>query len=95
MVTPTTQQGGGMSIDSETAEIAVALARLQWQTDQLAAEEEEGWWTHCSGCTDLGESMGSAHRYPVHPIHGCRIGGGCEECNWRGIVLQLGGVEPR
>lgn len=41
--------------------------------------------SHCTGCTELGESMGDAHLYEKHPKHGCYIGAGCHECQGRGI----------
>ena len=38
----------------------------------------------CSGCheTEDGHSIGV---YPIHPKHGCKIGGGCFECGYHGI----------
>jgi hypothetical protein len=55
--------------------------------DQLAAQDEEGVWESCSGCTKLGDHMSGSHRYKTHPSHGCLVGVGCSECNWRGVVL--------
>jgi hypothetical protein len=39
----------------------------------------------CSGCFEGGEYMGMAHHYPVHPVHGCHVGAGCDECGYHGI----------
>jgi len=44
------------------------------------------WVDSCSGCFEGGEYGGLAHHYGVHPKHGCRVGAGCDECGYHGVV---------
>jgi hypothetical protein len=51
----------------------------------------------CSGCheTDEGHEFPGTQR---HPVHGVALGGGCDECGYRGFVIRyewvpLNGVE--
>lgn len=38
----------------------------------------------CSGCCELGEYNGLAHRYAYDPKASCHIGNGCGECGYTG-----------
>lgn len=53
--------------------------------------EPDGWWESCSGCTELGENHQFAHHYDRHPVFGCFVGAGCNECDHTGIVWCEGG----
>ncbi len=45
-----------------------------------------GWWQSCSGCVE-GEDGHLVGDYPPHPKHGVPQGGGCEECEGKGVVF--------
>lgn len=45
------------------------------------------WTDSCSGCTETVDGYNS-FGYPVHPKHGCLIGGGCSECGYTGLSRQ-------
>jgi hypothetical protein len=78
------------------AAIAAALAAEDgepYTQDAMDAQalDDEGpgaFWRPCSGCCEVPESSDGSHMYPKHPKHGCLVGAGCSECNWRGIVLD-------
>lgn len=42
------------------------------------------WTTHCSGCTELGDSHQDAHLYPYDVKARCYVGSGCDECGYTG-----------
>ena len=71
------------------APAAVRRETAQWERDALAAKDERGAWMTCSGCCEIGDYGSSEHLYPLHPFHDVRVGDGCAECNYRGIVLML------
>ena len=60
--------------------------REQAAIDARAADDYGGAWVSCSGCVETHD--GHTDHYPRHPTHGCAVGGGCDECNWRGVTLM-------
>lgn len=63
------------------------------QQVQEQLQETNGYWYHCSGCTESNE--GDLSHYHYSELLKSKIGSGCNECGGLGAIWNMGGLNDR